>query len=43
MKKQISLRKALAVGVLAAFACSLVTGLTVYHIPAGSWENCMMH
>ena len=37
MKKQISLRKALAVGVLAAFACSLVTGLTVYHMvhPSG--------
>lgn len=31
MKKQISLRKALAVGVLAAFACSLVTGWAVYH------------
>ena len=30
MKRQISLRKALAVGLLAAFACSMVTGLAVY-------------
>ncbi|MCD8355218.1 MAG: S41 family peptidase [Clostridia bacterium] len=30
MKKQVSLRKAIALGVLAVFACSLVTGLAVY-------------
>lgn len=37
MKKQISLRKAAAIGILAVFVCSLVTGIAVYCVvhPSG--------
>lgn len=37
MKKQISLRKAVAIGILAVFVCSFATGITVYRVvhPSG--------